>query len=507
MSQDSDLERTGAEYGRAAVYRGAATAVALAWSMRLIGLVSVLVLARLLSPADFGIVGLAAAFIALIEVFSSLGLRQALLRTRDPDRSHYDTAWTIQLLVFVGLAVLVAALGPLAASFYQEPALGPVLAVLSLRFLLYGLINIGIVDFDRNLDFGRDLRMRLVSRIGGLVATVALAVWLQSYWALAIGLVCQSALHVVASYVAHPFRPRFSLARRSEMLGVSIWILIASAAQVAHRQVERLVIGRFAAIDLVGLYSVSKDLSAIFTEEIATALNRVTFVTTARTGRPLRDTPDRLPTMLGAYAMIAAPLGLGLAATAEDAVAVLLGDQWAGAAPLLQLIAPASALYAVYKLIASSLQASGMEKGAASLSCAGAAVAAAALIAAALNGGGAIVIAATALIVSAALLATGTLVIARVARTSAMRLGGAVVRPFTAALAMLVLVRAAAPETGSPILDLAFAAAAGGAAYFAALLLGWIATGRPRGAESDAVTLAAELLRHASVQWRARGGV
>jgi len=466
-------------------------AVALQWSIRLIGLVSVLVLARLLSPRDFGLAGLAMATVSLVEIFSLIGLRQALLRIAAPERSHLDTAWTIQLLLFAALGALLAALAPFAADFYGEPALAAVIAVLSLRFLFLGVVNIGIVDFDRNLEFGRDLRMRLGARMLSFAATLAAALLLRSYWALVIGLVLHSALFAAASYLAHPYRPRFSLARRAELLGVSGWMFIGQAAQVVHHEVERLVIGRFAAMHLVGLYSVSKDLSSIFTQEIATALNRVTFVTTARTGRPLSDAPERIGTLLGAYAMIAAPMGLGLAAVAGPGVAVLLGEQWTGAAALLQLIAPASALYAVYKVIASSLQAAGHVRSSAALSGGGALAVIAATCGAALAGGGVVAIAAAALAVSAGLLAAGMLVIARVAGTGLGALVLPVLRPFAAAGAMLALVRYGAPATGSLAADLGLGVALGAAGYAAILLALWQVGERPAGAEGEAVALAA----------------
>jgi lipopolysaccharide exporter len=469
------------------VYRSAALAVALQWSMRLIGLVSVFILARLLSPHDFGIAGLAMASVALVEIFSVIGLRQALLRIPAPEREHLDTAWTIQLLLFGGLAVIVLALAPLAARFYGEPALAPVIAILASRFIFLGLVNIGIVEFDRNLEFGRDLRMRVGARLVSFAATVTAAVLLRSYWALVIGLVLQSALFTASSYLAHPYRPRLSLARRAELLSVSGWMFLGFAGQVFHHQIERIVIGRFAAMHLVGLYSVSKDLSSIFTQEIATALNRVTFVTTARTGQPLSASPERLVTMLGTYAMIAAPLGLGLAATAEDGVAVLLGSQWLAAAPLLQLVAPASALYAVYKLIASSLQAAGHVRRTALMTCAGAVAAAAAAGGVGLVVGDAVAIALAALAVSAALLVTAVVVLARTARVGAASLALPVARPFAAAAAMLLLVRLADPESGIATVDLFAGMATGAAGYAVALALLWLASGRPAGAEAEAV--------------------
>ncbi|MGJ8536901.1 MAG: oligosaccharide flippase family protein, partial [Parasphingopyxis sp.] len=328
------------------VYRSAATAIAIAWSLRLIGLISVLVLARVLTPRDFGIVALATSVLALVDIFSALGLRQALLRIATPERAHYDTAWTIQLLVLTVLAVLLVAIGPVAARFYEEPALGLLIPILAACFVIDGLANIGVIDFERHFDFGRDMRMRLSVRLTSFVVTLSAALILQSYWALVIGTVMQSVLNAVASYIFHPFRPRFSLAKREELLGVSLWMFLASAAQTVHNQIEKIVVGRISSRNILGFYSVSRDLSSIFTEEIGTALNRVTFVTTARTGRPLSADPERLPSMLGAYGLIAAPLGFGLAATADEALPLLLGSQWTAAAPLLAIIAPACALYA-----------------------------------------------------------------------------------------------------------------------------------------------------------------
>ncbi len=116
MDDETD-DRPPASAGR--VYRSAATAIVIAWSLRFIGLFSVLVLARVLTPRDFGIVALAMSTLALLDIFSALGLRQALLLIPRPQRSHYDTAWTIQLLVLTVLAGLLVMLAPLVAWFYD----------------------------------------------------------------------------------------------------------------------------------------------------------------------------------------------------------------------------------------------------------------------------------------------------------------------------------------------------------------------------------------------------
>jgi O-antigen/teichoic acid export membrane protein len=475
---------------RRTIYRSAALAVLMQWSVRCLGLVSVLVLARLLTPSDFGVVGMAMAAVSIVEILGAIGLRQALLRIPAPDRSHLDTAWTIQLILFSTMALVTVAFAPLAAWFYGNPVLTAVIAALALRFLCLGVVNIGVVDFDRNFQFGRDLRMRVSARAAAFLLTLSVALLLRNYWALVVGLISQSAFFAIGSYLSHPYRPRCTLARRSELLAVSVWMLLNAIAQAGQQQIERLVLGRFGTVHLVGLYSVSKDLSEIFTQEIATALNRVTFVTLAGEQEPLRKNSDRIARVLGSYAMLAAPMGLGLAVTAEDFIALLLGSQWLPAAPLLRIVAIYSAFYAVYKVISSALQASGFARTAASMSFAGALVTAVSVSGVALLHPSATAIAFTALVANAATLATGTIVIARYAATNPLALGVHIARPFAAAGLMYGGVALAAPSTGILPVDLSVAIAFGAALYPLFLVLIWRVTGSPEGAESEALRVA-----------------
>ena len=165
---------------RPPLLRSALSAVALQWTMRALGLVSLVILARVLTPADFGIVGLAMTAVAAAEIFSYIGMRQILIRLEQPDRSYLDSAWTIQLALFTFLALALALSAPLVATFYGEEAVEPVIAALALRFILLGLVNICIVVFYRNYHFGLDLLMRLSGRIVSIILDVGIAVAYQS---------------------------------------------------------------------------------------------------------------------------------------------------------------------------------------------------------------------------------------------------------------------------------------------------------------------------------------
>ena len=211
-----------AAFNRGTIYRSAFLAVAMQWGVRAIGLVSVVVMARLLTPEDFGIVALALAAAAFVELFGWIGLRQALLRIPQPERAHYDTAFTVQLCLFVALGAVLAAAAPFVAAFYEVAAVAPILWALSVRLVLLAVVNIGIVDFEREMQFGRDMKMRLSVRLASLAVSLVAAFILRNYWALVIGMLCNTAFYAVASYLAHPYRPRLDLSRRREILGVSL---------------------------------------------------------------------------------------------------------------------------------------------------------------------------------------------------------------------------------------------------------------------------------------------
>ncbi|HLL29993.1 MAG TPA: oligosaccharide flippase family protein, partial [Allosphingosinicella sp.] len=398
---------------------------------------------------------------------------------------------TIQLGLFGAMALIALATAPLVGYLYGQPALTAVLAVLSLRFVALGFINIGIVEFDRKLAFGRDLRMRIGSRLASFVVTIAAAFWLRNYWALVVGLVCQSSFFAIASYIAHPFRPRLSIRRRTELLGTSLWIFAHAVTQTVQMQIERLVMGRFTSNHIIGLYSVSKDLSEIFTQEIATALNRVTFVTVARNHEPL--SPLTTAQILGVYAMIAAPMGFGLAATAESSIHLLLGAEWTGAAPFMEIVAVYSAFYAVYKVIASSLQAAGFARRAAFMSAGGALCLTVTIAGAAWVRPDAMTVALAAFAANFLVLAGGIRVIALYSKQNPFALGLHVFRPFAAAAAMAAAVRLLGPDSGSSIIDLAGGVAIGMLSYPLFLFGLWWASGRPPGGEREALNFLVEI--------------
>src|SRR4051794_12144458 len=164
--------------------RGAGWVVAWRMITRTLGLVSTLVLVRLLAPADFGLVALATSFSVAIEAFSWLGTEEGVIRHAAPTDAVYDTAFTIALLRGSVVAVAIAAAAYPAGAFFGEPRLPAVLLALAAIAVLESLTNVGTVQFRRDFTFQKEFQLWLLPRILSVVIAITLAAVTRSYWAL-----------------------------------------------------------------------------------------------------------------------------------------------------------------------------------------------------------------------------------------------------------------------------------------------------------------------------------
>ena len=145
-----------------------------------IGMVSTAILARLLVPADFGLVALATSMIAVLEVLGAFGLETALVQHVNVSRQHFDSVWTFNLLFRMSLGVVVIALAWPIAIFYRDPRFFPCLLVLALRQAIQGLENVGIVAFRKELTFDKEFKFLVTKGMSRTVlVTLPLAYFLR----------------------------------------------------------------------------------------------------------------------------------------------------------------------------------------------------------------------------------------------------------------------------------------------------------------------------------------
>jgi O-antigen/teichoic acid export membrane protein len=319
--------------------KGAVWTVLMRLTLRSIGIVSTIVLARLLVPADFGLVVLASMLIGFVELASEFEFATYLIRTQGIDRSYYDTAWTLSALRGLLVAALLVVCSSAAADFFAEPRLRDVLYVLSLASLISGLANIGIVDFQKSLNFDRDFRLTVQTKLVSFVITVLLAIVLRNYWALVIGMLSGRCAALLFGYTMHPFRPRISLVRTGAILRFSKWVIANNLLYYAQRQGYAFVIGKMLNSASVGLYSVGREISAIATSELVVPIGRAMLPGLSALEKEPAAMRRTFLDGLGVIVMLALPLGVGIALTADPLVRVAMGPNWVGAVPVVQILA------------------------------------------------------------------------------------------------------------------------------------------------------------------------
>ena len=167
---------------------GAAWMVGARFAIKILGLLSTLILVRLLLPADFGLVALATALVAGLQLLKTFGFEVALIQDQNATPGKYNAAWTVNLSFSVLIAVVLVLLAPFASEFYSDERLKLVLYALSFSMLLQGIENIGIVDFRKNLEFRKEFLFLFAKKLIGFCVTIPLAFALRNFWALVAGI-------------------------------------------------------------------------------------------------------------------------------------------------------------------------------------------------------------------------------------------------------------------------------------------------------------------------------
>lgn len=308
--------------------RGTAWMVSMRWLLRLIGLVNTVIVARLLTPDDFGVIAMAMIIVELLTEISETNVAIALIRNKDATRDHYNSAWTIKILMGTALTVILFALSPLAATYYGDPRVEPVIQIIAFRSMIFGFENIGVVDFRKNLDFAKDFRYATFRRMTQLGISLTLVYILRDYNALAISMLVAASTAVIYSFIMSSFRPRFSLKEARTLWSVSQWLMVDHGFRFIGRRIDWFVLGPIAGSTVVGYYTVADDVSSMPTLEVINPAGRALLPTYARLAHDEAESRRAFLRVIGFIAIYSLPAGVGISVIAEDLVPILLGSQW-----------------------------------------------------------------------------------------------------------------------------------------------------------------------------------
>lgn len=329
------------------IFNGAMLTVAMRWSDRLIGLVSTVFLARLLVPADFGIVAMAMLVVGFVDVFLNLGVNQVLIHNNDAKKEDYDTAWTVRFIQAACVGIIVFFTAPLAVAFFDMPDVENVLRVIAFSIFIGGFENIGIITFQKEMKFDRDFKFFFIKRVIGFLVTLTIALLFQTYWAMVVGAMVGRISGVLLSYIMHPFRPRFSLVHIRAIWSFSQWVLIKNVGGYFDGTMDRLLIGNRLDADALGGYTLAGEIASLPTTELLAPIGRVLFPAFVEKRNAPDEFAGRVTLAIGVQGLVALPACVGVMFVAYDLVEVVLGSKWLFIAPLIQIMAISNLIVAL----------------------------------------------------------------------------------------------------------------------------------------------------------------
>ncbi|MBI5164555.1 MAG: oligosaccharide flippase family protein, partial [Magnetospirillum sp.] len=327
--------------------RGAAWMVAMRWSLRLVGLVNTVIIARLLTPADFGVATMAWIVVEFLMTLSEANVDLALLRGNRFSRAYLDTAWTVRLLCGIATTLALVAVAPLAAAYYHDERVEWVIRIIALRALVTGFENIGVLEFRRQLAFAKEYRFWMWRRVLMFGVGLALAFGFRDYRALAIAAPVSGLITVLVSYTMSAYRPRLCLTHWRELWAFSQWVILYNTARFLNGRVDQFVIGGIGTAADAGNYYVAYDTSGLPTREVIWPMGRAFTPTLAKIAHDPAEMRKALIGVLGVVAAIALPAGIGTSMVAEDTTLVLLGEQWTQSVEFFRWLAICGAFEAV----------------------------------------------------------------------------------------------------------------------------------------------------------------
>ncbi|PYR62550.1 MAG: hypothetical protein DMF91_06305 [Acidobacteria bacterium] len=292
--------------------------------------VGTIVLARLLTPHDFGLVAMVLAFSFLLQNFGLNGFVEAIIQRENIDHKQVSTLWWINVGINLVLALLFWALAPAIAWFYGEPLLKPIVAVMAVSILFGGLSTQHQALLRRNMEFVRIAGCDIGATLASLVIAILLASWGWGYWALVARWVAVPMVATAIAWMLCGWRPG-PPARRTgvrPMLRFAFHTYGNFVLFYFCRTADKILVGRFHGGQALGSYDRAYQLSMMLPNQLLSPLNSVVMPAFSRLASDPARYRQTYLTLLSMLALVCMPLSAVLALTGRDVILVLLGPQW-----------------------------------------------------------------------------------------------------------------------------------------------------------------------------------
>lgn len=306
---------------------------------QLVSFVVSIILARILSPTDFGTVALMNVFISIMQVFGAVGLGSALIQKKDADELDYSTVFWSQLTFCIAAYLIIFFTSPFIASFYNKPELISMTRVSGISILIFGIRNIQLTYVSKNLQFKKFFFATLIGTIVAAIVGIILAYYGAGTWALIAQNLTNLFIDACVLWIIVKWHPVFcfSFERLKHLLGFSINVFLTSLLDTVYNDIRSLVIGKVYSSAELGCYNRGKSFPNLIVSNISTSINSVLFPVMSEAQDDINRVRGITRRSMKMGMFFLAPLMFGLATIAPNLVEVLLTTKWNESIPFVRI--------------------------------------------------------------------------------------------------------------------------------------------------------------------------
>ena len=320
-----------------------------------------IVMARLLTPKDYGLVGMVAIFIAVAQSLVDSGFSQALIRKQNRTETDNSTVFYFNIVVGILLYLVLFAIAPLVADFYDSPELTALMRVICLSVVFNSFVVVQRALLTVNIDFKTQAKASLTAAVVSGVIGIGMAYSGFSYWSIVAQQLVNLGLNTLLLWIFTRWRPRwiYSWGSFRELFTFGSKLMVSGLLDVVYRNMYLLVIGKVFTASSLGYYTRANQFAEFPSSNLTGIMQRVTYPVLCQ----IQDDDERLAQIYRRFLRLSAflifPLLVGLSAVAEPFVLLLLKEQWLFAATLLQIICFAMMWYPIHAINLNLLQVKG----------------------------------------------------------------------------------------------------------------------------------------------------
>lgn len=306
------------------------------WGLRFIGIFSTLILVRLLSPEDFGVVAIGLMVVGFFEVISSAGVTRYLILKENVSEDEYNAAWTLNVFLKLFSVTLIMLLAGNIASYLDSPEVKHVIVVLSGLQILKAFKNVELIRKEKEMDFSYINKIQIYAKLAAVSVTIPCAFYFQNYFALIIGTLVNSVIECALSYVLCPRKPVFNFSIERKMISFSSFILLRNILSYTRSQIDIFIIGDKYGSGATGKFKVARDFVLMPKTEIIDPASQPLFVGVSRMAEDkLSAYSQRL---LFYFVAVLTPFSFFFYFNSLEFVSVVFGQGWLDAERIVSLV-------------------------------------------------------------------------------------------------------------------------------------------------------------------------